>query len=181
MATQRITIAKIAGEAGMAVVEQFRKWAAAPTTQDLSLWDPEQWPASVRQEVDRFAVRLRLHAADLPVLYFCEWIDRWSMFDLFLDLRPNEAAWPLSVYANQFEAFCYALPNDEALIRRRAQQEHQFQETSWFVTRLCEAIEAWGSVAAALVVLREVSGGSALDREIEASLEGLPPWVFGED
>src|SRR5262249_965164 len=127
MATQRITIAEVGGDAGAAVARLFRKWADSGSGSDL--------PDAVRDEIDRFAVVLREGAADLPVLYFCEWTDHWLMGDDVLG--------PGAVGGKRFEASCYSPAEAEALA---ASSPRQFPEQEWLATRLREAAGAWGSL-----------------------------------
>lgn len=102
MATQRITIAKVAGTAGDAVARRLGEWSTARLTTDPDEWSNEQWPEQVRRAADQFADRLRANALAPPVVYFVEWADMWSMGYLFTDwLRPPDAPPPIMIYADQ--------------------------------------------------------------------------------
>ena len=65
MATQRMTVATLAGAAAAVVAKLFAGWRAKP--------DPDA--------VDRLCASLRDEGLSLPVVYFSEWADRWSMGD----------------------------------------------------------------------------------------------------
>lgn len=181
VASQRITIAKLAGVSGDIAFERLFAWSAARKVDNPSLWSPEQWPDDVRQQADDFAERLRLHGLALPVCYFVEWADMWSTGDLFPRwLTPPDSLRPTCVHANRFEVFAYVLPDGGRLADSLASASpQQFAETDRFVVRLQEAVSAWEKLAphATLVVLRHVVGSSALDEEVEASLQTRPAWL----
>jgi hypothetical protein len=181
LASQRITIAKLGGVSGDVVLRRLAEWSAARQADDPELWSPDQWPAEVRCEADDFAERLRTHGLVLPVVHFVEWADMWSMGNLFPRwLTPPDCPAPTGVHANRFEIFAYSLP-DEGRLREylASAAPQQWAETDFFVQRLREAVEAWNAFVdrAALVVLRFVVGGSALDEEVTASLQSCPAWL----
>ena len=181
MASQRITIAKLAGLSGNIALQRIAAWSSARTDDDPNLWSPEQWPDHMRQEADDFAERLRAHALALPVCHFVEWTDMWSMGDLFSRwLTPPNCSRPIGVHANRFEIFAYGLPDEGRLASYLAAAgPQQFSETDWFVARLQEAVSAWEKLVsrATLVVLRYVVTGSALDEDVAASLRTRPEWL----
>jgi hypothetical protein len=115
------------------------------------------------------------------VIHFVEWIDLWSMGDIFQSwLSPNGGEKRLTVFGDQFEVHGYCLPDEDGLLRRLANdRDHQFPETEWFVTRLHEAIDAWRDVAgrSLIVILREVTGGLVTDDELAKSLDEVPSWM----
>ena len=181
MASQRITIAKLAGVSGDIALEQLTALSAARNIDDPNLWSPEQWLDRERQLVDEFADRLRLHGIELPVCYFVEWVDMWSMGDLFPRwLTPPRSPRPIGVHGNRFEVFAYGLPDGGRLADYLAAAgPQQFPETDYFVTRLQEAVRAWEQLVprSTLVVLRHVVGGLVLDEEVTASLQIRPEWL----
>jgi hypothetical protein len=181
LASQRITIAKLAGVSGDIAFQRLCAWSAARRADDPNLWSPEQWPEPMRQEADDFAERVRAHGLALPVCYFVEWADLWSMGDLFSRwLTPLNCSRPIGVYANRFEIFAYDLPDGGRLADSLAAAgPQQFAESDWFVTRLREAVNAWDKLVtrATLVVLRNVVDASALDEEVTASLQARPVWL----
>jgi hypothetical protein len=187
MATQRITVATVVGRSGEAVVGRFRDWSAARDRRDPGLWAPEQWPERSRRAADRFAALVREHGYALPVVYFSEHLDAWSMGDVFERwLAPSGGNELLRIHADRFELFCYPLPDDEVLarslreaLRPQSLHERAASELLRFLGRLLEAEEACATVegSAALVVLREVLGGTRLDEEVAAALGEVPPWL----
>jgi hypothetical protein len=184
MATQRITIAKIAGRAASVVRTRFAEWSAARTVRDPSLWSADQWPADCRRAVDAFAARLRAEAHVPPVVYFSEHVDLWSMGDLFDRYLPTGGDLRV-VMGDEFVLTCYSLPDGGTLGSRLedrsgqgAADEHP-QEHHWFRARLSEAVRAWDPLCgeAVLVLLRQILEGSVTDEEMKQSLLRAPPWV----
>ena len=152
MATQRLTVATLAGLAADAAGDQFRAWRDSP--------DPGA--------VDRFCLALRDSALSLPVVYFAEWVDRWLMGDTV----PG----PGACEGRIFQAACLT---PEQAVEWAERCGRQFQEYEWFAARLREASAGWGTVADlyAVVVVREVVGPSTTDDEVRASLGSVPDWL----
>jgi hypothetical protein len=181
LATQRITIAKIGGEAADVVWLRLRAWFDARGSDSVTEWSSDQWPPEVRTQVDAFAERMRANSLSLPMLYFVEWLDQWSMGDLFDRwLLPSEGP-PLQIHADRFEVYGYALPDGgrlAGLLKRAGPQ--QIDEYDYFVTRLREAVGAWQALTerATIIVLREPVGGLVTDEELQASLSLVPKWLL---
>ena|GEM_PF-1614914 len=185
MATQRITIAKLGGIAADVALLRLREWAGTRRTSEPDEWSKDQWPSSVRVEVDAFVDRLRANSLSPPVLYFVEWADPWSMGDLFTRwLTPPGGPPPLVIHADRFEVYGYTLPDGGRLGRHLTTAgSQQFSEYDWFVSRLREALNAWRELTdqATLIVVREVVGGLHTDDDIQASLSRVPEWLVGLD
>jgi hypothetical protein len=128
--------------------------------------------------------QLRAHAFKPPVVHFIEWVDMWSMGELFsLWLTPPDGPLPWIVCANQFDVYAYGLPDGGRLVQHLAGAgPQQFQESDWFVWRLHEAVEAWEGLVdrAAIVVLRHTFGASVHDDEVVAALSERPAWLSDE-
>jgi len=151
MAMQRLTVATFAGQSATTVAEVVH---SLRTKGD---------PAAV----DRFCAAVRDNGLSLPIVYFCEWVDRWLMGNLV----PG----PDAVEGRQYQAAC--LSPEQALVWAE-QCGHQFPEQEWLAARLREAAVAWGGVERrAVVVIREVLGGTTTDEEVEASLNVVPEWL----
>jgi hypothetical protein len=181
VATQRITVAKVGGTAADVVILRLSEWAFARQTDDSSEWSSEQWPLSVRSRADAFADRLRSHALSLPMIYFAEWADLWSMGDQFSRmLTPPGGPPPLIIHADRFQIYGYGLPDGGRLLEYLASVgPQQFTEYDWFVRQLREAVMAWQELVeqAAIVALREVVGGLVTDDELSDSMSLLPDWL----
>jgi len=155
MATQRLTIASIAGDAGVHVAALFQSWRNKYPTPDT---------------VDRLCERLRANGSMLPVVYFAEWVDRWLMGDL--------APGPAAVAGRRYQVACLT---PQQAIKWAGQCGAQFAEQCWLATRLQEAAAAWEAVPGRTVmVLREVLGPTTTDAEVRESLGGVPVWLSAE-
>ena len=178
---QRITIAKIGGVAADLVVHRLREWAEARRTSDPTEWSKEQWPPEVRRRADAFADRLRGAALVPPVIHFVEWVDLWSMGDMFHRwLTPPVGRRSILIHGDRFQVYGYSLPDEGRLERHLATAgRQQYPESDLFVGRLLEAVEAWKARAdqAVLIVLREVLGGLVTDEELVDSLSTVPDWL----
>jgi hypothetical protein len=151
MATQRLTVATFAGQSAAAVTALLRSWRIGSD------------PAAL----DRFCAALRENGRLLPIVYFCEWIDRWLMGDLV----PG----PEVVEGRRYQAACLSPEQALAWAGRCGQQ---FPEQEWLASRLREAAASWGGgERRAVVVVREVLGGSTTDEEVKGSLSVVPVWL----
>lgn len=190
MATQRITLAKVAGTAGAAVAERFRVWInsrigeqtrpsigssskRARTSKEHRISGPDQFPPAVRREIDGFAELLRANAAVPPVVYFTEWVDFWSMGDVVPGLG---VAGTEVVYGDKFQACCQKFPVG---LTAPTVGGKPTQESKWLAARLKESESAWKPIVteSVLVVLREPLGGTVTDEELSASLQSVPSWL----
>jgi hypothetical protein len=184
LATQRIILAKIAGRAAAAARARFAVWSAARTVQSAEIWSPEQWPDDVRRSADAFADRLRAEGHVLPVVYFSEHVDLWSIGDFYRGCLPAGSN-TLTVFGDHFELACYSLPDDNRLadelkealkqqnVRKNPREEH------WFRLRLQEAVRAREPLGAEslLVIVRQVLDVTVTDIEVQQSLFRVPPWI----
>ena len=109
MATQRLTMATLAGQSAAVVAARFDQWRSAPD------------PAAV----DRLCAAIRKHALSLPVVYFAEWVDRWLMGD--------SVPGPGAVEGRRFQATCLS-PGQAAGWAGRC--GGQFAEQGWLAARL---------------------------------------------
>lgn len=158
MASQLFTIAVIAGQAAAAVRDRFAHWDSTASQDSESGTNPE---------VDAFCEALQRHRTDLTILYYCQWIDRW-----LFGADVSKEKWQ---EGKRFSA-C-ALRPEQA--ERLAQRPPQDQENAWMATRLKEASEVWKPPAGdtVMVVIRQILGVSADDREIVAACDTVPEWL----
>jgi hypothetical protein len=165
IATQRIILANLGGAAAAAVAVRFRRW--------LGSCQGGNFPAPVRREVDQFAVTLRANAASPPIIYYCEWVDMWSMGDVIPALGVPGAR---VVRGDRYDACCH--DSNVSLLAPTLGGE-MAQEAEWLVARLREARSAWSGLVSesALVVLREALGGTVTDEELQAALWSVPRWL----
>jgi hypothetical protein len=155
MATQRVTIATLIGESTDVANALFNSWRADPAAANVA--------------VDSFCEQIRLNGHLLPIVYFCEWIDRWLMGD--------QVPGPDALEGRRFQAVCFS--PDEA-IAWAEKLGTQFDEQLWFAARLREAADGWGLVVEkrAVVVTREALAASTCDEEVVAASRALPNWLL---
>ncbi len=151
MATQRLFIATLAGEAANLTANLFSIWRKGH---------------SVR--IDEFCESLGVHRAELPVVYFSEWMDRWLMGD--------RVPGPGAVEGRRFEATCFTRVEAYEWAGRCGTQ---YQEELWLANRLREAASGWDALTdrITVVVVREVLGVSTSDEEVKATMLVAPAWL----
>lgn len=171
MATQRLVLLKLVGESGRLVAERCRAWAAK---QQAAPDDPE-----LRKEIGRFAEVLDSHRAELPVVYYSEWLDRWSMGDDIATPFTSRGGIVLHGNGPFYEVCCTDQP---ASLLTLPPEGWQFDEQKWLAVRLREAAAAWGLLTAGgtLVLLRQINGASTGDEEITSAVPMVPTWVTGD-
>jgi hypothetical protein len=183
VATQIISVVKVAGPAGDFVWQRLRGWAAKRQGEPGGESSNRQWPPEVPQEADRLADLLRSHSGTPPVIHFVEWVDTWTMGDTIARwLIPVRGTDALRVYGERYELFGYFLPDEGVLARHLADAgSQQHPEAEWLVTRLQEALVSWDNLIdrAVLLVLRQVMGPTVTDEELLASLQAVPIWLAG--
>lgn len=181
MASQRIIVSKIGGQAGHVAWTMLKEWAEARQSSDSAEWCSTQWPRAVRDSVDNFIDRLRENSEGPPIIYYAEWVDFWSMGDV-LSVGVDSASMqcrPLRVMGERYEVDAYQSLSAEMLRSMRPVLRDSFDETRWFRTRLIEAAHAWSGVVenGLVVVARRVFDGLFEDHEIAASLSHVPNWL----
>lgn len=159
MATQRLTIVKIAGAAGDSTVALFRRWDAMRPVRSREEWSSDQWPDAVRQEAEDWLNRLRENRDRPPVLFYSEYVDLWSFCPPMLHFRDEDGL--LQMCGDRHALFCLPLRLEEA-VRARLENvcvEGQYDEDRLFAKIVLEAATAWDGIAAAgaLVMLRRLT------------------------
>jgi hypothetical protein len=162
MATQRVTVATVAGEAARVIFALFDRWRNSAGDEEAN--------ERRRQEIDAFCSRLSANWQALQILYWTEWIDRWLM--------GNDLQGPQQVWGRRFQADCFSREEAKAWAEGRS---GQFQEEIWLAARLREAAKVWQSLTppdpSVVVVIREVLHEWADDREVISSLGVVPSWL----
>jgi hypothetical protein len=167
MATQRISLAKVGGAAADEIARQFQQW------EQTRLHD--EFPATIQFALDEFAEVLRTHSSELPIVYFSEWIDTWSMGDLIPSLGDERA---VMIHGRRYEACCHRPP---ILLKSTTIAGEPTQESEWLKCRLEEAKDAWHELVPnwVIIVMREPLGGLVEDDELVRSLQKIPDWLIG--
>jgi len=187
MALQRVIMAKIAGSAGNRVVRTVGRWQSESQVSNGGRPGRNVLAGGARVELDSFVEEVSAHRYELPVVFFVEYVDAWSMWDL-VERYVDGAGRVCKASSPTYEIACYSLPDGGKLasvltraLSHRSVEARAPQEDRWFVGNALEAVYAWGTVAeqAALLCIREIRGPSWLDDQVRASLQTVPEWVPG--
>ena len=184
---QIVTVAKISGEASQVVLCAFQRWSEArvASTEEPALMEPGQWPADCRAEMRQFAQFIRTNVGQLPIVFWNEHVDMWSMGDVFRNAFPWNASSLFDVESdNALSLLCYAIPDGGLLhahLGRQLRRMGLAQEAKWYVRVLQEAATARCPVVeeAAIVVVRQVIAGLVTDDEVEKARHLIPEWLRG--
>ncbi len=182
---QIVTVVKISGDASKAVRYAFQRWSEArvASTDEPTLMEPGQWPAGCRDEMGQFAQHIRANAGQLPIVFWNEHVDMWSMGDVFRNAFPWNANSLFEVQSdNSLNLLCYAIPDGNLLhahLGRELRRKGLAQEAKWYLQILHEAATARCPVVeeAAIVVVRQVIGGLVADDEAEEARHSIPAWL----
>jgi hypothetical protein len=188
--TQWIGIAVVIGAAAGQIVASFRRWDSqrVADADDPTLVEPSQWPGVCRREMALFVGALRDNAAEPPIVFYREYVDSWSSFDVVLDnFRGKDCRESIEVCFESSQLVCYPLPDSGALAgslkaaKRRRSYRDLDKERRWFADSLLDACEACGWLAgeAAIIVTRRVVAPTVLDEEIIAAMQRIPDWLAG--
>jgi len=155
MATQRLIIAAIAGNSAKLITRQMQQWR-------------QTLPMTELAAVDRFCDRLRDHVDSMPIVYYCEWIDRWLMAD--------RVPGPYKVHGQRYQLATYS--RAEAHLWADGCNDES-QEEHWLASRLREAATAWSLMADEVVILvvRDVISRTVTDEYDVLSLGEIPDWL----
>ena len=150
--TQWMTVATLEGAAATFVAGLFQRTSEQPMEFD----------------VDFFCAAIRERGRELPIVYFAEWIDRWSMGDTL----PG----PDAVEGINFQVCCFT--STEAL-DRAMKCGSQYPEQQWFAARLREAATAVDGAGypTAIVAIREVLDVSTDDSAYKVAASVVPKWL----
>jgi hypothetical protein len=188
MATQIVTILKIAGVSGERVFEKVRQFEAErqPCCDPNCLIATEHWSADCRCRIDTFAEKLRKNRASLPVVFSLEYLDPWSPGPTPLWRLPTWETNAVRALGDNYWLECYWLPDEGRLLadlkkatRSKSIRERKPQENTWACVFLEEACMAWETLvdAAALVWMGQTVAASVDDSEIKAAMLGIPEWL----
>ena len=149
------------------MAERCREWERR---EQVRPDDPE-----LRREVGRFAESLDAHRTELPVVYYTEWLDRWSMFNTFSEPFAARGGSVLRA-TGRFDLVCCTDRPAEMLTLPAG--GWQWDEQAWLAARLREVATAWeGMGGSSLVLLRAASAPSTEDEEVTAAMAGDPEWL----
>jgi len=173
MASQLVTIFAIGGRLADEIEADLTRWYEARTTNDPREWAPEQWPGSIRAEIDTFIERLLKHGYTPPVLYRSQHVDLGSMGIEFTTVlgEPNYQflTQRFELYAKRF------VPSDKIDLDQLSDAPEDFQ---WLSRRVHEAATAWHGISAqrTILIIREVFGAIWDESEVAEAVDEMPRW-----
>lgn len=183
---QWLTIAKVGGASADLVEGRFHRWQAqriiAPGGEKS--WEPSQWPAACHAEMEALVAGLHANAEHPPVLFYCRYMDLWSMFDdLRLDfLRADDKAVVYEALCPGHELYALRVLDRQHvldLLKQERRRRSMTQERRSYVGALADAVDAWGNLtgSALIVCVRTVIGGLVEDDEVKLSLDSAAAWL----
>lgn len=153
MATQRLTIATVAGNTSELITRYVSEWRQSS--------NPVQ--------IDAFCSSLTNNLQSLQIIYAVQWVDRWLMGDLV----PG----PSTLFGKQYEMTVLSVAET---VSHANQCGQQFVEQQIFSQRLREASDTcrkFGTANVSVVIIREVLDVSTSDEEVIESLATIPSWL----
>lgn len=189
MATQRVIIAKIVGAGALEVLNRFRDSRRHPSISIGTRPCRKHVQGTLCRDAQAFVLSLRSHSHEPPVVFFAEYVDTWSMGDVFARaFGAKRTRRFLRVAAGPLEMIFYRLPDGGRLqrairlaLRKTLARERAVQESHWLLTILLEALLSWQELTshAVLVLVRDVIGPLVCDEEVEGALKDVPEWIVG--
>jgi hypothetical protein len=179
MAVQEFTIIKLVGPAASDAADRFDRWCKARVTDDPDGFFLLEWSAEIRREVSAYLSSLVEHRWELPIVYFSQHVDLWSVGIVFDHCLCGRKA---QVGHDSGQLMCYRLPDRGELIKYNepaAASPGNVPENRWLARRLIEAAEAYDDVwpDAVLLVNRLAITPSSSDDELKRDAAKLPTWM----
>ena len=178
MAIQEWTIIKLVGPAASDAADRFDRWWKARESDDPDGMMLTEWSASIRQEVSAYFSSLVKHRWEMPIAYFSQHVDLWSVGLVFDAHLCDQKA---QVWHDTGQLKCYRLPDHGELIKcnEPATSPTNIPENQWLAQRLIEAAQAYDHVwpEAVLLVNRLAITVSSSDDELKRDAAKLPTWM----
>lgn len=150
-----------------------------------NVYGSDDWSAVDHKDIADFCVTLINAARDLPVLYYAQYLDGWSVGNSMLWLLEWPDGRRCQICGSEYGLSFYPSEHGPDLLaqikkKRRMKFYRTQSEDRWYLNQVQEAIDyALGLQADFLVVsISQCLGPSRLDEEVKAALEtqiGLPP------
>ena len=175
MASQRVFLLTIAGQLADTIWNDIRRWSDSRVAVADDEWSCDDWPDTIKNEVDDFVARLAIGAYLPPVLYRSEHVDCWSMGDVFeTALVKGHRDYCRGLLTGSHEIIATWVRFSEQIIPDHDSPD----ETIWLYTHVNEAIAAWGEFAENRLVLlvRNLLDGLYEDDDVRSSLRSIPSW-----
>ena len=189
MSTSVVHLLTIIGKASQDVEAGCRDLLDRRVARSPNGYGSDDWSAEDHTDIESFCVRLISAAYELPVLYYAQYIDAWSV----ADSRYRLVDWPdgqrLQVCGSNYGLVFYPSQYRESFLsqikkRRQTRLYRKQAEYRWYFDHLNEAIQAagWLQAMSLVVSISRCLGASRHDDEIKAALHlpiGPPGKEFG--
>ena len=159
--TQIVTVLKFIGESANCLVKKLSK----PDKEDVA------GRLVVAMTNKEFAMRP-------PVIYYAQYLDQWSMYDVFEEILPRYIT--TNNENNAILSWC-ELPQDNMWLKTEFKKPlRQGSDKRWLYSTVFQAVRYWEMMPYPSIVLvsRYVIEGMVLEREVEESASMLPDHSF---
>ena len=175
MASQKVLLLTVGGAFADSIWRDVCRWSDARATTPDDEWSSDDWPAKIKDEIDTFVEKMKKWGYTPPVLYRSEYVDCWSMGDMFeTALVKGHLDFTRRLYTSRYEVIATWVRFSERIIP----DDGSPSETTWLYNRVNEAIAAWSEFAEnrLVVLVRSALGGLWTDEEVTAALGVIPSW-----
>jgi hypothetical protein len=152
---QKILLAKIAGQGNQKTTARLLSFLKRASN----------------DEIEHFLAKLR-SSTDFCLLYFCEYLDRWSTSEFAVMLESKAHCFEWSLNSGQVNAY-YFYPFEPQQLRDALvplkKRPNPADETIWLFQILEQCLESWELLVkgdSAMLLVRSSTGPSTLDEEI---------------
>jgi hypothetical protein len=178
MSTSIVHVLTIIGQASIEVNADCQALLSKRVSRSPDSYGSEDWSAADHQEIDGLCKRLINSAYRLPVAYYAQYVDAWSVADSRwrLVLWPGHqkfhlcgASYNLVFYPSEHRD--YYFKHIDAFRKSKAYQQQA--EDRWYTDLLKEAMLAaeWLEAPFLVVSCSQAIDGSRTDDQIKAALE----------
>jgi hypothetical protein len=178
MSTSLVHILTVIGRASEEVEAACDELLARRVPMRPATLGTDDWSENDQKDIQKFCVTLIAHTRKLPVLYYSQYLDSWSVADCrFRLLKWPDGKWRQVCGAGfglVFYPSKFALAFLEQIKETRRTRANRTQpEDRWFIDHVAEAIQSalWLEAPFLVVSLSEVLGASRTDEDIKAALE----------
>jgi len=178
MSTSLIHVLTVIGKGAREVEATCEELLSRRTERHSNCYASEDWSEVDHRGIAGLCLALINAARNLPVVYYAQYLDGWSVADSRFGLLEWSDGRKRQICGDTFGLAFYPAPICQDLlaqmkrIRRRRHYRNQ-AEDRWFLERIREAIDAalWLEVPFLVVSISQCLGPSRHDQEIRAALD----------
>jgi hypothetical protein len=175
-----VSFFKLVGPAAADAARRFERFSDVRRSRDPLAYSYAEWHPSTRRAIAAWWQRLEEHRWGMPVAYYAQHIDLWSMGGQIKD-QVLPGCGPQLMH-DSGEIWLYPLPDRGRLVRRNKASSVRSafaDETRWFAARLIEAAKAYDNMwrESVLLIHRRRIGSSPTDDELKRDAAVVPAWL----